>query len=97
MGKYEIRIAIAQLVSVLGAVGGLYLADQGTRQITKSIEALGNSDYLAGSSEQFGLALLSVLGGGLIAGFFLATTIAIIFIAGKDANDNRPRRPLRNR
>jgi hypothetical protein len=95
--KYEIRRAIAQIVSAIAMLAGMFLADQSIRKITHAINALGDITTADVASGEFGLALAGVLGGGVIAGFFFATMLWLFIAPVKEALDNRPRYPLRNR
>ena len=95
--KYELRRAIAQIVSAIVMVAGMFLADHGIRKTAQAINSLDAGDYLSVSSGEFGLALASILGCGVIVGFFLATMLWLFIAPVKDALDNRPRQPLRNR
>lgn len=84
MKDYGNRLAIAQLLGMflagLGMIAGLTLATNGADHITNSINALTDSDYLAGSSEEFGSALYSLVGGGMITGFFIAVMLWLLAV-----------------
>lgn len=95
--KYEIRRAIAQIVSAIAMVAGMFLANHGISNTAQAINSLDAGDYLSVSSGEFGLALASILGGGVIVGFFFATLLWLFIAPVKEALDNRPRQPLRNR
>jgi hypothetical protein len=95
--KYELRRAIAQIVSAIAMLAGMFLANQSIRKITQAINSLGDITTADVANGEFGLALAGVLGGGVIVGFFLATMLWLFIAPVKDALDNRPRQPLRNR
>jgi hypothetical protein len=78
-------------------LAGMFLADQSIRKIAQAINSLDSGDYLSVSGGEFGLALAGILGGGIIVGFFFATMLWLFIAPVKDALDNRPRQPLRNR
>lgn len=77
MHIYQIRRAILAIASAVVSLLGLALANTALASMIDAINAIPETGAIAGSSEQFGLEILGLVGGGAIFGFFSCLAIAL--------------------